>query len=398
MITSRFGTPLADDGVVAARTDRLDRASSRIIALGGLGFSVIWAVDEVNREDPHAGIWRWGFVMLIAFFVLAAIAPKQLSQLQMRSLWIAIPALGATLLATTFSADRGFKGMEVWDSSWLLVAVYLCFLVLGVRGPHPLIRINLFAAAFAVLPALTYVWLFGSFKNWMPGITAVIFSNVGYAMLLALFRRRMLAYYTVQERWRQRVLASAASEARLREERELARLAHDRVLGTLNAAAMWDGAVPPQLREMAEGAVILLDARSGAASSDQLTDEVRATVAKAAVALDPDCELDLISDGATIPTECAIAIVDATSEALRNSVRHAPNSHRRLSAVLSGERVVVTITDDGDGFAPENVSNDRLGVANSIITRMHDLPGGKAQVHSRPGAGTLVHLTWTRSA
>lgn len=398
MITSRFSPPLAVDDVVATRADRLDRASSRLVALGGLGFSAIWVVDEVNRDAAHAEIWRCGFGVLIALLALAAAAPKQLDHLQMRAIWIAIPTLGAILLATTFSAGRGFDGIEVWDTSWLLVAVYLCFLVLGVRGPHPLVRINLFAAVFAVLPALTYLWRFGSFEVWMPGMTAVIFSNVGYAMLLALFRRRMLAYYTVQERWRQRVLASAASEARLREERELARLAHDRVLGTLNAAAMWDGAVSPELREMAGDAIALLEARSGSTSSDQLTDKVSATVAKTAIALDPDCELDLASDGAAIPTECAVAIVDATSEALRNSVRHAPNAHRRLSALMSGDRVVVTIADDGDGFAPESVSNDRLGIANSIITRIHDLPGGEAQVHSRPGAGTLVHLTWTRKA
>ena len=37
-----------------------------------------------------------------------------------------------------------------------------------------------------------------------------------------------------------------------------------------------------------------------------------------------------------------------------------------------------------------------LGIAVSIPERMHTVPGGSAQVHSRPGDGTNVELTWSR--
>ena len=61
-----------------------------------------------------------------------------------------------------------------------------------------------------------------------------------------------------------------------------------------------------------------------------------------------------------------------------------------------GERVVVTVRDEGPGIAPGRLEQaegeGRLGVAESIRGRMSDL-GGEAVLTTAPGQGTEWELT-----
>ena len=61
-----------------------------------------------------------------------------------------------------------------------------------------------------------------------------------------------------------------------------------------------------------------------------------------------------------------------------------------------GDRVVVTVRDEGPGIAPGRIEQaqgeGRLGVAESIRGRMHDL-GGEAVLTTAPGQGTEWELT-----
>ncbi|MEZ5190189.1 MAG: hypothetical protein R2717_04415 [Schumannella sp.] len=53
--------------------------------------------------------------------------------------------------------------------------------------------------------------------------------------------------------------------------------------------------------------------------------------------------------------------------------------------------MTIMITDQGAGFDPSSVPEDRLGVRGSIVRRMEDV-GGAARVWSSPGGGTSVVL------
>ncbi|WP_309081144.1 PspC domain-containing protein [Zhihengliuella sp.] len=83
------------------------------------------------------------------------------------------------------------------------------------------------------------------------------------------------------------------------------------------------------------------------------------------------------------------ALVQAAREAMINAAKHAGGSVSVY--VESGPReVAVFVRDRGEGFAVETIAEDRLGVRESIIGRMHR-HGGTARIRSGPD-GTEVQL------
>ena len=86
----------------------------------------------------------------------------------------------------------------------------------------------------------------------------------------------------------------------------------------------------------------------------------------------------------------------AVAAALANVAAHAGEAARAWVLVEDdGDEVVVSVRDDGRGFAPTRLdearAQGRLGVAASIEGRVRDL-GGTMAVESAPGAGTEIEL------
>lgn len=114
--------------------------------------------------------------------------------------------------------------------------------------------------------------------------------------------------------------------------------------------------------------------------------------------------IDIRSDvrpASALPAEVALALEGAAGEALRNSVAHARRRdggrvNRFLDVTETDGRLQVVVSDDGVGFDPDDVPDDRLGISHSILGRMHGIRNGGATVLSRPGAGVKVVLSWTR--
>lgn len=85
------------------------------------------------------------------------------------------------------------------------------------------------------------------------------------------------------------------------------------------------------------------------------------------------------------------ALVRATREALLNAAKHSGADRVDVYAEISSDAAEVYVRDRGQGFDPDAVSDDRMGVRGSIVDRMarHD---GTARVRSAPGDGTEVWL------
>ncbi|MGL4339183.1 MAG: ATP-binding protein [Rhodoglobus sp.] len=88
----------------------------------------------------------------------------------------------------------------------------------------------------------------------------------------------------------------------------------------------------------------------------------------------------------------ATALLDAIRACLENVLRHSGAAVADMDIAYTADQVTVVISDQGAGFDPTVVADDRLGVRLSIIDRMRSV-GGTARIWSSPGAGTSVVLS-----
>ncbi|MDG5803797.1 hypothetical protein P9869_14165 [Streptomyces ossamyceticus] len=89
------------------------------------------------------------------------------------------------------------------------------------------------------------------------------------------------------------------------------------------------------------------------------------------------------------------ALRGSVGEALRNVERHTNVSRATVTATRVGNRLLITVSDEGAGFDPERVPDHCQGLEHSIIQRMASV-GGRAVIDSRPGNGTRIRLEWPR--
>jgi hypothetical protein len=90
--------------------------------------------------------------------------------------------------------------------------------------------------------------------------------------------------------------------------------------------------------------------------------------------------------------ELLMAVVAAAGEAMTNVDRHADAT--AISVEVCQHSVVVS--DNGSGFVPTPLTAGR-GIAESIVGRMERV-GATATIHSVPGRGTAVELSWANTA
>ena len=88
----------------------------------------------------------------------------------------------------------------------------------------------------------------------------------------------------------------------------------------------------------------------------------------------------------------ATALIDALRAALENVARHSGAAVAEVELVYETEAVTVMVTDEGVGFDPTKVADDRLGIRASIEHRITRV-GGTVQVWSAPGSGTSIMMT-----
>jgi two-component system, NarL family, sensor kinase len=94
-----------------------------------------------------------------------------------------------------------------------------------------------------------------------------------------------------------------------------------------------------------------------------------------------------------LPAGHRAALIRVGREALRNAAKHAPGAAVVLGLEVSGNRVVLTVADDGPGFDPDSVPgpvDGHIGLA--LLTDAAEGAGGRLELRSRPGRGTTVRL------
>jgi PAS domain S-box-containing protein len=109
--------------------------------------------------------------------------------------------------------------------------------------------------------------------------------------------------------------------------------------------------------------------------------------------------LDLMPDGASLPERVRLALFRIYQAALSNVTRHAQASEVAVRLLLAEKEVTLEIRDDGVGFeVPERwiglVRQGQYGLVGAA--ERAEAMGGRLQVSSQPGGGTLIRVVVPR--
>jgi signal transduction histidine kinase len=270
------------------------------------------------------------------------------------------------------------------------------------------------AAAIAWRPAVAWVYVgiastgLGLLRFASSGGTAVIaaLQDALYgAMFAAIMTALAIAMINASARLdvatataRAEAANAAAAAARERQRARVDGLLHDSVFTALLMTA--ESAVPsPASATHARQTLAELDRLKAHDDARVLVDSSDFTALQSETIrqIAPDTWLSVQSDAASaVRGDAALALGEALTEALRNSVRHAPDARRSVQITATERGVRILIDDDGPGFDPAAVPSNRLGIAISIVERMRSVTGGDAAVRSTPAGGTRIILQWSK--
>ncbi len=100
-----------------------------------------------------------------------------------------------------------------------------------------------------------------------------------------------------------------------------------------------------------------------------------------------------IAEQEPVPPEVHFALYRIVQEALNNVVLHASASHVEVYFNSHSNHVDLTIQDNGLGFDPTDALPGHLGL--SIMKDRVQNIGGRLEIISHKGEGTLIKVTWT---
>jgi signal transduction histidine kinase len=209
-----------------------------------------------------------------------------------------------------------------------------------------------------------------------------------------------------------RLRAQAEETAVATERNRLARDLHDAVTQTLFSASLIAETLPliyenkpaegmsllQELRQLTRGALaemrtLLLELRPIALEESELPDLLfqlsEAVTGRTGIPINTTIERPC-----KLPKRVRIALYRISQEALNNVMKHARATEVDLSlhGCSDGEVVTLSVIDNGRGFDSDQVASDRMGL--KIISERAQAIGAELVMHSRPGEGTKVEISW----
>jgi signal transduction histidine kinase/phage shock protein PspC (stress-responsive transcriptional regulator) len=216
---------------------------------------------------------------------------------------------------------------------------------------------------------------------------AVVVTAAGIALIFGPWMARLARQVTDERRER----------IRSEERAEMAAHLHDSVLHTLALIQRADA--PPEVTTLARRQErelrTWLHGRDAPAGEARLSAAVEAAASRVEQLHNVVVDVVVVGDGPM--DERAWAIVHATQEAAINAARHSGAQLVSVYVEAEPDEITAFVRDQGKGFDPDAVPEDRRGIAESIRGRMRR-HGGTAAITSEPGEGTEVHLHIPREA
>jgi len=114
-----------------------------------------------------------------------------------------------------------------------------------------------------------------------------------------------------------------------------------------------------------------------------------------------EIQMDLVNDGQTLPERVRLALYHIYREVINNVARHAEAQRVRIRFSLNEKHLLLEIEDDGAGFQVpvrwiQLARQGHLGLLGAA--EWADSIGGRLEIESAPGQGTVVRVTAERGA
>jgi signal transduction histidine kinase len=218
--------------------------------------------------------------------------------------------------------------------------------------------------------------------------------NVLFAMAVAIGGVALLAGPWAWNLGRQ-LVEERSSRARSEARAEMAAHLHDSVLQTL--ALIQRSETPREMATLARTQERELRAwlygRAPAVEGVRLRDAIDAMAGRIERRHQVRVETVVVGDARL--DDRLRALVDASAEAVANAARHSGSDAISLYVEVEADAVSAFVRDQGRGFDPAAIPDDRRGIADSIIGRIEHR-GGSVRIDSTPGNGTEVVIRLSR--
>jgi signal transduction histidine kinase len=210
---------------------------------------------------------------------------------------------------------------------------------------------------------------------------AVALTGVGIAVAFGPWVRRLIADLG-EER---------AERVRQEERAEVAAHLHDSVLQTLALIQRTDD--PARMSILARHQEAELREWLYTESPTDDVDLVSTALKNAATRIEHDHQIpvEVVTVGDHPVDHETKALVGAATEAMTNAAKHSGADRLSLYFEAEDDELSVFVTDQGNGFDPAEVPDDRKGIARSITARVVKA-GGTVEIVSESGEGTEVIL------
>jgi signal transduction histidine kinase len=377
-----------------------DKVLGRVIALAGLIFGLQALPTTMAQIEVMQVAWAW----LIGLGMLGAVIAVGVASIVVRGVETACAILAVSYLVALITWP-----LAVVDPDQVLVGVpwlwYLCTVATAAAA-------YAFSAWIAIGYSVAVPLVYGLIRLTPSGggesltraaldSTYAILLGGAVLVLVLILRQASAAVDAAQATAVARYSGAIREHATELERVQVDAIVHDSVLTTfIQAARAWTPEEQVLATTMARNAMAHLTSAAATTPFDESTTSLASLRRRLCDAVDEaGVVVELRADDAddrVLPTTAAEAIVSAAVQALVNSSQHAgPGTVRRWVALeRTGDAgVLVEVGDDGAGFDPGAVPEERLGVRVSIIERVANA-GGRACIDSRPGAGTVVRVMW----
>jgi signal transduction histidine kinase len=270
-----------------------------------------------------------------------------------------------------------FGGAAIWDRTEL-------FNTADSAGFAPM-RIRIVAGALLLLAGfVSFSSSLEAIESLGPAITAAALTAAGFMVIFGPWTISLLR--DLNEERRNRIRSD--------ERTEMAAHLHDSVLQTLALIQRTDD--PKRMITLARAQE--RDLRGWLYDQDGGEETgLRQALDKTASNVESkhDVPVEVVLVGDMPMDDRSTALVAAAGEAMTNAAKHSGVAKISVFAEVRDDAAEVFVTDQGRGFDPTEVEEDRHGISDSIMGRMVR-QGGEAEITSEPGEGTEVRLTLPR--